>query len=143
MTDSPSERWPSVREAGGRSGEDQPVRRRAPWAWRFVPPGQRRPALASPDQFQGAPERELSVLENDLDLAALGELALDEALGKRVLDVPLDRPAQRPRAVGAVLAGRLDQPGVDLLVRDQANLSVVKGAVELLDHQPGDVEELF
>ena len=38
------------------------------------------------------------------------QVAADELLGERILDVALDGAAQRPRAVRAVLAGLLDDP---------------------------------
>src|SRR6185295_5193645 len=44
-----------------------------------------------PRQLERAPEGELAVLEEDPDLPPVRELALDEALGQRVLDVALDR----------------------------------------------------
>src|SRR5690242_439943 len=50
-----------------------------------------------------------SAVEVDLDFAAF-EVAADELLGKRVLDVPLDGAPERPRAVRAVLARLFDDP---------------------------------
>src|SRR5436190_24178988 len=55
------------------------------------------------------PIRQDASVEVDLDVASL-ELPTDELLGKRILDVALDRPAQRTRAVRAILACLLDDP---------------------------------
>ena len=40
----------------------------------------------------------------DLDLVAAAELAHEDLLAERILDVPLDRPLERPRAVALVVA---------------------------------------
>ena len=52
---------------------------------------------------------ERAVVQVDLD-DARPQLPADELLGERVLDVALNRPAQRPRAVGPVAARRVDDP---------------------------------
>src|SRR4029078_705420 len=70
------------------------------------------------------PERELVLLRGDvdLDLVPLGELAEEELLRERVLDVALERPLQRARPVRLVVpladeevGGRLGEPEGDLL----------------------------
>src|SRR4051812_11252647 len=50
-----------------------------------------------------------AVLEVNLDHAR-AQLAADQLLGERIFDVALNRPAQRPGAVGAVAAGGIDNP---------------------------------
>src|SRR4051812_40819248 len=55
------------------------------------------------------PIRQDASVEVDLDVASL-ELPTDELLGKRILDVALNRPAQRTRTVRAILACLLDDP---------------------------------
>src|SRR6185436_1746034 len=49
------------------------------------------------------------ILEVDLHQARL-EVPAYEFLGERVLDVALDGPTQRPRAVGPVAAGGVNNP---------------------------------
>ncbi len=69
----------------------------------------RRPASALTDRAV----REAPGVEVDLDVAAL-EVAADQLLRERILDVALDRAAERPGAVRAVLAGLLDDPVDDV-----------------------------
>src|SRR5690349_10486867 len=49
------------------------------------------------------------VSEVNLEIRGAGKRALDQGLGERVLDVLLEGPAQRPRAVTAVGAGLLEE----------------------------------
>src|SRR3546814_12934386 len=49
-------------------------------------------------------ERELAVLDGDIDLAAVEELAEQQFLGKWLLDLLLDQAAHRARAIHLVIA---------------------------------------
>ena len=53
----------------------------------------------------GAGEDEVAVLGVDADRVAVAEVALEQPQRERVLEQPLDRPLQRPRAVGRIPAG--------------------------------------
>ena len=48
-------------------------------------------------------ERQLVAARVDDDRVALGELALEHAQRQRVEHPPLDRPLQRPRAIGRII----------------------------------------
>src|SRR5436190_19034493 len=69
--------------------------------------------LAPRLQFTCGAVGERAGVEVDLDVSA-SQVAADELFGKRVFDVPLDRPAQRARAIRAVLAGHFDDPVDDI-----------------------------
>ena len=55
------------------------------------------------------PPGQSALIEVDFDVA-IAQLAANERLGQRILDVTLDRTPQRSGAVRAVEAGRLDDP---------------------------------
>src|SRR5262245_4172035 len=79
-------------------------------------------------------ERELAVLEVDLDEAPFGEGSLEDLGGQRVLDLLLDHPLERTGAVGRVvtLAGNLG-------LRFRRDLKLQALLLELL-FQAGDLE---
>src|SRR5687768_6272838 len=80
---------------------------------------------------------ERSRVEIDLDVAAT-EMAADELFRQWILNVTLNRAAQRPRAVRAVLAGHLDDPVDDLGGERNLQLAVDQVGVELGDEQAHD-----
>ncbi len=83
-----------------------------------------------------------AALHVDLDLAAL-QVATDEFLGKRILDIALNGAAQGARTIRAVFAGLLDDP-VDHLGRQlQPDLPVHEVVVELIDEQPRDRPQII
>ena len=69
----------------------------------------RRPGAAADPSASSDPVGQGAGVHVDLELAAL-EVAADQLLGERILDVALDGAAQRTRPVRAVLAGQVDDP---------------------------------
>ena len=70
----------------------------------------------------------------DLEFAAL-QVAADQLLGERILDVALDGAAQRTRAVRAVLAGQVDDPVDRLGGQPDAQAPIDQVGVQLPDQQ--------
>src|SRR6185295_1690808 len=98
--------------------------------------------LTSRFELARGPVSELSRVEVDFDFAA-AEVSADEFLGQRVLDVPLDRPAERTRAVRAVLARDLDDPVDDFGGQGDAELPVHEVVVELSDQERHDAPQVL
>src|SRR6478736_8682300 len=57
----------------------------------------------------GGPVSQNAGVEIDVDFPA-PEVPANELFGQGILDVALNRPAERPRSIRAVLAGGLDDP---------------------------------
>src|SRR5687767_962497 len=64
------------------------------------------------------------VLDRDLDLAAMDQFAEQQFLGERLLDLLLDEPAHRTRAVELVVAAA-GQPGLALVVEDDVDVAEI------------------
>src|ERR671926_260900 len=90
----------------------------------------------------GRAVRELAALGVDLDDRGVAERALDERLGERVFDVLLERAPERPRAVGAVAAGLLDDPALGLLRQADFEAATGERLVQLLDLEADDLQQL-
>ena len=107
------------------------------WPW---PCGLLRPRLGDLGRRRGQLERRRVVLDADVDLAAVRQLAEQQLLGERLLDLVLDQPRHRPRAHQLVVAA-LGQPGAR--VRIELDVHVLLGQLqleledELVDH-PAD-----
>src|SRR5262245_9858072 len=121
--------WPATHE-----GTEKPAvsasRRRGSWP---TESGE----FASRLELASGSVRKLPGFEVDLDVAAV-QVASDEFFGQRILDIPLNRPAQRPRPVRTVLAGDLDNPVHHLWRKHDAELAIDEVVVELGDEQPHD-----
>src|SRR5262249_37020932 len=88
------------------------------------------------------PVLQLVAVEVDLDAIGLAELALDEGLRQRVLDVALERASEGPRAVGAIRARLVDDPPLRVLGELDADLAALDRLVDLLDEQADDREQV-
>src|SRR5258708_14084498 len=78
----------------------------------------------------------------DLDLVALGEVADQDLLGERVLDIALDGPLERPGAEVLVVAV-LDQEIARRIGQLERELFVGEPAGQLLQHDPDDLRDVF
>src|SRR3954470_7751328 len=77
-------------------------------------------------------ERRRVFLDRDLDLAAVDELAEQQFLGERLLDLLLNEAAHRPGAVELVVAAR-GQPAPRLVVEVDMDVAVGQLKLELED----------
>src|ERR1700681_3527029 len=92
-------------------------------------------------ELAGRPIRERPGFEVDLDVSA-PEMASNELLGERVLDVPLNGAPEGPGAVRPVLAGRLDNPVDDLRGQGDLQSTIGEIRVQLIDEQRHDPAEV-
>src|SRR5262245_64472 len=81
-------------------------------------------------------------VEVHLDVAS-PQVAADELLRERILDITLDGAAQRPGAVRAVLAGDLDNPVDDFRGQRDFQLAIGEVLVELRDEQRHDAPQIL
>src|SRR5262249_20730992 len=85
-----------------------------------------------------AAEGDLAARDVGLDLVAAFELALEERLGQRILDEPLDGALERPRPEGRIVAAL----GDELARRLGEDELDVAGAEELREARDLDVDDL-
>src|SRR5262247_2501311 len=88
-------------------------------------------------ELSRGPVRELTGLHEDLDVAA-AQMTSDEFFRERILDVALDRAAERPRTVRAILAGDLDNPIDDFRRERDLQLAIREVLVQLRDQERHD-----
>src|SRR3546814_759075 len=87
-------------------------------------------------------ERELAVLDGDIDLAAVEELAEQQFLGKWLLDLLLDQAAHRARAIHLVIAA-LGEPRLRFVVELDMDLTGGELEFERSEEHTSELQSLM
>src|SRR6187401_2380743 len=100
--------------------------------------------LAPSDQFPcpGWPVGDLAGVHVNLDFA-VREVASNQFLRERVLDVPLDGATERTGAVRTVLARDVDDPVHDVAVDGDLHPAIDQVRVQLVDQEPHDAPQVI